>query len=237
LWGRLVKILALDTATSSCSVAFWADGVKACRTAAIERGHAEALMPMVVEVMAEAGVAFADVDLVAVTVGPGSFTGLRIGLAAARGMALAAGLPCLGITTLEAVAESIDRRQQANEVVLAALDSKRGDIFAQAFAAVDRPLDPPVAVSVDDLHAIIPAGTTLDRPVVVVGSAAETAVRALTDAGRQAVAAAAAVPVASAVAAIAARRHRRGAKPGRPPSPLYLRPPDTGPVHGGLPSR
>jgi tRNA threonylcarbamoyladenosine biosynthesis protein TsaB len=232
-----VKILALDTATSSCSVAFWADGVKACRTAAIERGHAEALMPMVVEVMAEAGVTFADVDLVAVTVGPGSFTGLRIGLAAARGMALAAGLPCLGITTLEAVAESIDRRQQANEVVLAALDSKRGDIFAQAFAAVDRPLDPPVAVSVDDLHAIIPAGTTLDLPVVVVGSAAETAVRALTDAGRRAVGAAAAVPVASAVAAIAARRHRRGAKLERPPSPLYLRPPDTGPVHGGLPSR
>lgn len=188
-------------------------------------------MPMVVEVMAETGVAFPDVDLVAVTVGPGSFTGLRIGLAAARGMALAAGLPCLGITTLEAVAESIDRRRQADRMVLAALDSKRGDIFAQAFAAVDRPLGPPVAVSVDDLPRLIPAG-----PVVVVGSAAEKAVRVLTDAGRQAVAAAAAVPVASAVAVIAAR-HRRGAKPERPPSPLYLRPPDTGPVHGGLPSR
>lgn len=232
-----MKILALDTATSSCSVAFWAEGVKACRATVMERGHAEALMPMVVEVMAETGVAFPDVDLVAVTVGPGSFTGLRIGLAAARGMALAAGLPCLGITTLEAVVESVDRRRQADRMVLAALDSKRGDVFVQAFSAVDRPLGPPVAVSVDDLRTIVPAGMNLDHPVVVVGSAAETAVRVLTDAGRQAVAAAAAVPVASAVAVIAARRHRRGAKPERPPSPLYLRPPDIGPVHGGLPSR
>ena len=81
-----MKILALDTATSSCSVAIWADAVKAARATAMERGHAEALMTMVVEAMAEAGVAFPDIDLVAVTVGPGSFTGLRIGLAAARGM-------------------------------------------------------------------------------------------------------------------------------------------------------
>lgn len=229
LRGRPVRILALDTATSSCSVALWADGVKACRTTAMERGHAEALMPMVIEVLAAADVAFADLDLVAVTVGPGSFTGLRIGLAAARGMALAANLPCLGITTLEAVAESIDRPRQPDNMVLAALDSKRGDIFAQAFGAIDRPLGPPVEVSADDLPRMIPNG-----PVVVVGSAADTAVRALTDAGFPAVAAAPAVPVAAAVAAIAARRRRVEAQSSRPPSPLYLRPPDTGPLEKGL---
>jgi tRNA threonylcarbamoyladenosine biosynthesis protein TsaB len=232
-----VKILALDTSTSSCSVTFWADGVKAWRAATMERGHAEALMPMVVDVMAEAGAAFPELDLVALTVGPGSFTGLRIGLAAARGMALAAGRPCLGITTLEAVAESIDRRRLVDEVVLAVLDSKRGDIFAQAFAAADRPLGPPTAVPADDLEGVIPARTASVHPVAVVGSAAETAVRVLTDAGRQAVVAAVAVPVASAVAAIAARRHRHGAKSGPPPSPLYLRPPDTGPLRRGPPSR
>jgi len=220
-----VRILALDTATSSCSVALWADGVKACRTTAMERGHAEALMPMVIEVLAAADVAFADLDLVAVTVGPGSFTGLRIGLAAARGMALAADLPCVGISTLEAVAESIDPGRYPNRTVVAALDSKRGDIFAQAFGAVDRPLGPPVAVSADDLPRTIPNG-----PVVVVGSAAETAIRALADAGYQAVAAAPAVPVAAAVAAIAERHRRAEVQSLRPPSPLYLRPPDTGPL-------
>ncbi len=224
-----MKILALDTATSSCSVALWADGVKACRATVMERGHAEALMPMVIEVLAEAGVAFADVDLVAVTTGPGSFTGLRIGLAAARGMALAASLPCFGVTTLEAVAESIDHRRHADKMVLAALDSKRGDIFAQVFGAVDHPLEQPAAVSADDLPRIISAG-----PVVVVGSAADTAVRVLTDAGIQAVAATPAVPVATAVAAIAARRWPNDEELSRPPAPMYLRPPDTGPLDRGL---
>jgi tRNA threonylcarbamoyladenosine biosynthesis protein TsaB len=195
---------------------------------AMERGHAEALMPMVIEVLAEADGVFSDLDMVAVTVGPGSFTGLRIGLAAARGMALAASLPCFGITTLDAVAGSIDSRRYPGKMVLAALDSKRGDIFAQAFGAVDRPLGPPVAVSADDLPGVVPAG-----PVVVAGSAADTAVRVLTDAGIQAVTAAPAVPVAAAVAAIAARRRRDGVKSLRPPSPLYLRPPDTGPLDGG----
>ncbi len=193
----------------------------------MERGHAEALMPMVIEVLAAADGVFSDLDMVAVTIGPGSFTGLRIGLAAARGMALAASLPCFGITTLEAVAESIDPRRYPDKVVLAALDSKRGDIFIQAFGAVDRPLGPPVAVSADDLPGAVPAG-----PVVVAGSAADTAVRVLTDAGIQAVTAAPAVPVAAAVAAIAARRRRDGVKSLRPPSPLYLRPPDTGPLDG-----
>jgi len=226
-----VKILALDTATSSCSVALWAEGVKACRAKAMERGHAEALMPMVVEVMAETGVAFRDVDLMAVTVGPGSFTGLRIGLAAARGMALAAGLPCFGVTSFEAVAESIDPGRYVGRMILAALDSKRGDIFAQAFGTVDRPLGPPVTVSADDLPRLIPTGST-----VVAGSAADTAARVLSDVGIQAVAATPVVPVAAAVATIAARRRGDGEKFLLPPSPLYLRPPDTGPHDKGLPS-
>jgi tRNA threonylcarbamoyladenosine biosynthesis protein TsaB len=223
-----VKILALDTATSSCSVALWVDGVRAGRSSVMERGHAEALMPMVIEVLAQGDCAFTDLDLVAVTVGPGSFTGLRIGLAAARGMALAANLPCVGITTLEAVAESVDLRRNADKVVLAALDSKRGDIFAQAFAIAGRPLGPPVAVAAEDLATMIPAGS-----VLVVGSAAAVAVRALSDAGIDAERADPAVSVAAAVAAIAARCRRDGVESVRPPSPLYLRAPDTGPRPGG----
>ncbi|MCH7931874.1 MAG: tRNA (adenosine(37)-N6)-threonylcarbamoyltransferase complex dimerization subunit type 1 TsaB, partial [Proteobacteria bacterium] len=94
-----MNVLALDTATAACSVALWSDGtVLAQRFATMARGHAEALMPMVEAVMAEAGLAFADLDLVATTVGPGTFTGLRVGLAAARGLALAGGLPIVGVT-------------------------------------------------------------------------------------------------------------------------------------------
>ncbi|MHA1569433.1 MAG: tRNA (adenosine(37)-N6)-threonylcarbamoyltransferase complex dimerization subunit type 1 TsaB, partial [Alphaproteobacteria bacterium] len=87
----MVKLLALDTATGACSVAIWHEGgVLRRRVAEMAHGHAEALMPMVREVMHAAGASFTDLDAFAVTVGPGAFTGLRIGLAAARGMALAA---------------------------------------------------------------------------------------------------------------------------------------------------
>ena len=98
-------VLAIDTACSACSAALARDGVVvAARSEAMARGHAEALMPMVQAVMAEARIAWADLELVAVTNGPGSFTGLRTGLAAARGIALAQGIPVAGVTTLEAVA-------------------------------------------------------------------------------------------------------------------------------------
>ena len=92
-----MRILAFDTATSACSAALWEDGrVGARRFETMTRGHAEALVPMIADVMDEAGTNFPRLDLIAVTVGPGAFTGLRIGLAAARGMALAAAVPCLG---------------------------------------------------------------------------------------------------------------------------------------------
>ena len=100
-----MRLLALDTATSACSAALWQDGtVLARHLQPMARGQSEALLPMVAAVMAEAGLAFADLDLLAVTVGPGTFTGIRIGLAAARGLALATGLPLAGIATTEAVA-------------------------------------------------------------------------------------------------------------------------------------
>ena len=95
-----MKILAFDSATSACSAAIWRDGeIPARRFVAMERGQSEALIPMVVEVLKEAGLTYAEIDFIAVTVGPGSFTGVRIGLAAARGMALAGGLPVVGVTT------------------------------------------------------------------------------------------------------------------------------------------
>ncbi|MDX9859353.1 MAG: tRNA (adenosine(37)-N6)-threonylcarbamoyltransferase complex dimerization subunit type 1 TsaB [Rhodospirillales bacterium] len=217
-----MKLLALDTATAACSVAIWDDGsIRAWQFSPMMRGQSEALMPMVVAVLAEAGLAFADLDGVAATVGPGAFTGLRIGLAAARAMALAAGLPCLGVTTLEAVAANASEAERHGAALLVVLDAKRADVYAQVFSAAFLPLSEPQAVLPAALPGLVPAG-----PVVVVGDAAARAVEALAVAGIEArPSAGAGIPDAAQVAAIAAARHLAG-RPALAPEPLYLRAPD-----------
>ena len=121
-----MKVLAFDTALGACSVAAWSEGeILAARHQRLERGHAEALMPMVEAVRAEAGLAYDEFDLIAVTVGPGTFTGLRIGLAAARGLALASGVALVGLTTLEVVAWGIPEQVRGADPVLAVHDARR----------------------------------------------------------------------------------------------------------------
>jgi len=223
-----MRILALDTATSACSVALGQDGrILARRFEMMERGQSEALMPMVQEVMGDAG--FETLDLLAVTVGPGAFTGLRIGLAAARGMALAAGLPCLGVTTLEAVAHGVAESERDGSTLLVVLESKRSDVYAQAFSPRLEPLDAVAAAAPEDLDGLLP-----DGPVVLVGDGAGRADTALAGTGRRVVLSSApGVPDAALVAAIAGQRWRPGLAPPLP-VPLYLRPPDARPAaHGG----
>lgn len=218
-------VLGLDTATKACSAAVWQDGrVLSGDTAAMERGQAEALMPMVLSVIAAARISFSDLDLLAVTVGPGAFTGLRVGLAAARGIALAAEVPCVGVTTLEAIAAAMTPAYRgAAETVLVALDTKRGDLYAQAFAGDGRQRSAPLAMHPGELATLVGVG-----PVRVAGDAAPVAVAALRAAGVDAAAAAPAVEVADAgtVAAIAAGRWLDGETGGGAPAPLYLRPPE-----------
>lgn len=98
-------VLALDTTLDACSVAVAHGGiVRALRSETMNRGQAERLAPMAREAMEEAGLAFSELDRIAVTNGPGSFTGVRVGLSFARALALALGKPCLGVPTLEALA-------------------------------------------------------------------------------------------------------------------------------------
>lgn len=124
------KILALDCAHETCSAAVTqGSSVIASETVAMERGQAEALIPMVQAVMKRANVDFSDLSCIAVSTGPGSFTGVRVGLAAADGLAMAANLPETGVSLLEAVAFSADFSGKLCVV----LETKRDDFYAQLF--------------------------------------------------------------------------------------------------------
>ena len=142
-----VKLLAIDTACASCSAALWTDGViVSSRSCEMARGQAEALMPMVAEVMQEAQADFAALDLIGVTIGPGSFTGLRTGLAAARGLALARSLPLVGVTTTESIALAAYRlapHANPRRPITVVLNSRRDDLYVQHFTAERTPIGVP----------------------------------------------------------------------------------------------
>ncbi|MDH5747757.1 MAG: tRNA (adenosine(37)-N6)-threonylcarbamoyltransferase complex dimerization subunit type 1 TsaB [Rhodospirillales bacterium] len=228
-----MKILALDAATSACSAALMKDGkVIARRLEVMNRGQAEALMPLVMEVMS--GNDFAGLDLLAVTTGPGAFTGLRIGLAAARGLAVASGLPCLGITTLEAVAEAVPATEREGKRVMVAIATKRADLYLQLFSHDLRPLGDPEVLPPQDLGAFMMRADRNGPSLLVTGDGAVDAIAALTEAGLEAAATTApGYPDAACVAAIAARRWHPGDRIGHP-LPLYLRPPEASvPQNGG----
>jgi tRNA threonylcarbamoyladenosine biosynthesis protein TsaB len=126
-------ILAIDTALDACSAAVLDSGASkliAQESQPMKRGHAEALMPLIARVMGEAAIAFAALDRIAVTTGPGSFTGLRVGLSAARGIALAAGKPVVGITTLTAYAAPVVS-VNAVQPVISAIDARHDHVYVQ----------------------------------------------------------------------------------------------------------
>jgi tRNA threonylcarbamoyladenosine biosynthesis protein TsaB len=126
-------ILAIDTALDACAACVLntdIGDVIARELLPMKRGHAEALMPLIGRVIKQSGTAFADLDRIVVTTGPGSFTGLRVGLSAARGIALAADKPVVGVTTLTAYAAAIVS-QNAERPVVSAIDARHGQIYFQ----------------------------------------------------------------------------------------------------------
>ncbi len=144
-------ILAIDTALDACSAAVLdtdASKIVAQESQPMKRGHAEALMPLIARVMKASGVAFASLDRVAVTTGPGSFTGLRVGLSAARGIALAAGKPVVGLTTLTAYAAPIVTENGAHPII-SAIDARHDHVYFQVVggdgSSLIRPQVAPIA--------------------------------------------------------------------------------------------
>jgi tRNA threonylcarbamoyladenosine biosynthesis protein TsaB len=225
----VVTVLGLDTATTACSAAVWRGGaIAAARFEEMARGQAERLNPMIGEVMAAAGLAFADLDLLAVTVGPGAFTGLRIGLASARAIALAAGLPVRGVTTFAALARAVPEDELSGRELVVAVNGKRRDVLVQRFGPARTPAGPPMVLDPAGAPGALGAGRLL-----IAGDGAPLLRAALAnrpDAGdrpgaRIRFSRAVRPPDAVHVAALAAADGGDGTD--APPRPLYLRPPDT----------
>ncbi|WP_074765262.1 tRNA (adenosine(37)-N6)-threonylcarbamoyltransferase complex dimerization subunit type 1 TsaB [Magnetospirillum fulvum] len=211
-----MNVLAIDTSTSACSAALLRNGqVVAHRLTVMSRGQSEALMPMIKAVLDESGLTVAGLDLLAVTVGPGAFTGLRIGLAAARGFALAAGLPLAGVPTPLAVAAAIPESEREGRTVVVALESRRDDPWVQLFRADLTPLS---AVEALSPAALAPR---LTGPVLVAGDAAARILAAIPGA---VAASSPGWPDAAIVARVGEDLWREGRA--LPAEPLYLRAPD-----------
>lgn len=224
-----MNILALDTCFDACSVclARARDGTTVELSSALERfesGHAERLAPMIAAVMRRAGMAFSELDRVAVTVGPGTFTGTRIGVAAARGLALATGVEVAGATSLAVMAEIAAGTLGANVDLMIAVDARRGEVYAQLFAASGkRAIEAPQVLSIEDAARL---GGSI--PVRIAGSGAEAVAQAAVRSGRRATACMPTLlPEASALARMAS-----SLSPTQTLQPLYLRPPDAKPQEG-----
>ena len=225
--GAPPRILGLDTSTEACSVALHAEGrLVAERFEQRERGHAERLVPLVLALMAEAGIGFDALDAIAVTTGPGSFTGVRIGLSTAHGFALASQLPLIGIGTLEALAAGVPAADRAGKVTLAAISALPGQVYAQAFDDQLAPLAPATACTL--VEAVALAG---DRPALLVGTAAEEILSAMSESPITR-AKASPWPQAGALVACAASLISScglAALADRPVTPLYVKAPGLGP--------
>ena len=207
--------IVIDTCLAACQVGV-ADGERllagACE--AMERGHQERLAPMASEVMARAGLAFGDLRRIAVTIGPGSFTGLRVGLAFAKGLRVATGAPLAGIGTLAALAETVAR----DGPVAAMIDARRGHVYVQAFDA-GRALTEPQILPFAEAAAML--SRLLGWPFPVVGPGA----RLMEPTVGHARIAEITAPSLAALARLAAR-----ATPLADVRPLYLRAPDARPL-------
>jgi tRNA threonylcarbamoyladenosine biosynthesis protein TsaB len=222
LKARHVKTLACDTALGALSAAVLEDArVLGHEFVEMSRGHAEALAPMVERVMRDAGVAFASLDRLAVTTGPGTFTGQRVGLAFMRAAALALKKPLIGVTTLEAMAiDALARVPSAWALVVA--DAKRGEVYVGALSASGIVLREATLVPAEAAVAVAVAIAREKGAPALAGTASDMVRESLRAHGIAATASGVRQPDAVFVARLAMNKPMAAA----PPKPLYLRAPD-----------
>jgi tRNA threonylcarbamoyladenosine biosynthesis protein TsaB len=221
--GATMRILAIDTALEACSAAVIDTDYEAVAThesLPMVRGHAEALIPLIARVMARARIAFTEIDRIAVTTGPGSFTGLRVGIAAARGIALATGKPAVGLSTLAAFAAPYIAANDTLPVVVV-IDARHDHVYLQMFGPGGRTMISPRLVSLQEaLRLASTGGPRLTGNAAAVMAAAWPAGERPPSLVNQRPA-----PDIAWVARLGAA----AAETGLPPKPLYLRAPDAQP--------
>jgi tRNA threonylcarbamoyladenosine biosynthesis protein TsaB len=164
-----MRILAIDTSCGAASVAVVESGRSeplAALSRVMARGHAEALAPMVEEAMRGVPGGFSSLDRIAVTTGPGSFTGIRVGLAMARAMGVALAIPVIGVSTLAAFAAPLLSEPRPG-IIAAAIDARHGAVYFQLFETTGRPLGPPRCDALRECVRGIGAG-----PALLAGNAA-----------------------------------------------------------------
>ncbi|MCX5580706.1 tRNA (adenosine(37)-N6)-threonylcarbamoyltransferase complex dimerization subunit type 1 TsaB [Kaistia terrae] len=217
-----MTLLAIDTALENCSVGLSTGGAVFLRAQTIGKGHAELLMPEIAALLAEAGLPAAAITRLAVSVGPGSFTGLRVGIAAARGLALVNRIPVVGVTTLlsHAALAASERQAGRDRPILALLPARGDELYGQLFTAALEPVGEAVLASIEHFSEIAAqsdadlagAGATrLDRPDRVIHARSAPDIGILLELGARLDPAA------------------------HPPKPLYIKPPDAKPqLHKGI---
>ena len=212
-----MRILAFDCAGAQCAAAIVVDGqTLAERRIESDRGHAQLLVPMLVELVAEAGLRFGDLDRFAVTTGPGSFTGIRVALAAAHGLALGTGKPIVGVTVFDVIAAQAATFRAFPRLVVA-IDSRRAEIFVQQFDAAGAAQSEPAMLVPDAV-----AGWAGPGPIMLAGDGAATLAPHFP--------AAAVADLPSLVDPAILARLAAARQAGQPPAPFYLRPPDAVPA-------
>jgi len=217
-------ILAIDCSANLCAACVYdakAERELGRQMLDLGKGHAEHLMTVIGEALRAAGKTYADLSAIAVSVGPGSFTGLRVGVATARGLALALKIPAIGVTTLEALAAET-RQAFANRPILAALDGGRGEIHAALYDELAVLRYGPIAITLEKALAVMSQSSV--EPVLTGTAAthlAEAAGRAF-DTG----------PVDATADISVYARLAAARTPGEKPRPVYLREADAKPQAG-----
>jgi tRNA threonylcarbamoyladenosine biosynthesis protein TsaB len=226
-----MRVLAIDTALGACAAAVLDSSVGALlasESVLMARGHAEAIMPIIARVMDKAQCEFSQLNRVAVTVGPGSFTGLRVGISAARGIALAAAKPAIGLSTLSALAAP-HVAARTGDTIIAAVDARNEQVYFQVFAPNGTTIVTPRLDRVRAAVRAVPVG-----PTVITGSAAALVVAHWPSGSPAPHVEEHAAPDIGWVARLGAAAQDEGTAP----KPLYLRRPDARPQDAGrLPRR
>lgn len=216
-----MRVLAFDTTTAACSVSVWQDGeLLGTFHKPMMHGQAEALIPAIEETLAKAEMEYAMLDRIGVTVGPGSFTGVRVGLATARGLGAAIGCPVIGIPTTEVIAA--EARQNTPVPIAVAIDARRAEVYLHRFDTNGHALDEPVCLLPDQAAARLDDGDW--------ALAGDGAARIAESANKTWTCVSPTLPNAETLAQLAAAAEATD----QSPRPLYVRPPDAAlPKHGG----